>query len=175
MELEQVIANAGKLYTLPDICLQLKTLTEDGQSSAPEISRLVSTDTALSARLLKLANSPLYGFPSKVSSLSRAITLVGVEEMNSLALATAAAGMFRGVGGATIDIHSFWRHSVLTGLMMSQMAKALRTAISEELFLIGLLHNLGKLVVLEQVSHFAGTACEVADPKQLHWEREREV
>lgn len=175
MELEQVVAKAGKLYTLPDICLQLRLLTEDGQSSASEISRLVSMDTALSARLLKLANSSLYGFPSEVSSLPRAITLVGIEEMNNLALATAAAGMFRGVGGSSIDIHAFWRHSVLTGMMMAEMAKKLGTEKSEEMFLIGLLHNLGKLVILEQVAHFAGTACEVADPNQLNWEREREV
>jgi len=175
MELQQVVAQAGKLYTLPDICLQLRQLSGDGQSSAPEISRLVSTDTALAARLLKLANSPLYGFSSKISNLSRAITLVGVKEMNNLALATSAAGMFGGVGGSYIDIRQFWRHSVITGLMMSVMAEKLKAAGGEELFLVGLLHNIGKLVVLEQVAHFAGTACEVANPDQLLWEREREV
>ncbi len=175
MKLEQLVAQAGKLYTLPDICLQLRKLSEDGQSSAVEISRLVSTDTALAARLLKLANSPLYGFSSKVGTLSRAITLVGVKEMNNLALATTAAGMFHGVGGSQIDIHQFWRHSVTTGLMMAVMAEKLKKGSSEELFLLGLLHNLGLLVILEQETYFAGAASEVADPNQLLWEREREV
>ncbi len=146
-----LVAQAGKLYTLPDICLRLRELVADSNSSAVEIARLISNDPALTARVLQLANSALYGFRSRVSTVNQAITLIGTNELNNLALATAAVGVFNGVGGEMVDMRQFWKQSVYAALAARLLGRMGQLGMGELLFVAGLLSNIGKLVVVEQM------------------------
>ncbi len=173
-DLDKVIDNAGKLYTLPDICLRLRELIDEGGSAA-EIARLIQTDTALSARLLQLANSALYAFPARVASISQAITLVGTESLYQLALATSAAAVFKGAGGRFIEMKQFWRHSIYCALLTGAISKQQVGKGKEMLFVTGLLHNIGQLLLLEQLPDVAATALVTVNDRQYPWHRELEV
>ncbi|MCB1761151.1 MAG: HDOD domain-containing protein [Gammaproteobacteria bacterium] len=170
-----IVNLAGELYSLPDICLQLRYLSNQPTASAEEMARLIATDPALTARLLKLANSAYYGFPATVSTVSRAITLIGVREMNDLAFATSAASLFKGAGGELIDISQFWSQSVHTAIWAKGVARQLAGQEGEQLFVAGLLHNIGKLVMLEQSPSVAAAACYRDDETAPEWRREQQV
>ena len=152
MNLEFIAKSASQLFSLPEICIRLSDLVYDPDSSLQDIAELIAVDPSLSARLLKIANSSYYSFPSQVDTLSRAITLIGTADLYSLALATSTPDMFKALDGNDhINIEQYWRHSVITGLIGRSLGKQTNSRFSENLFLAGLFHNLGKLVILEQM------------------------
>ncbi len=79
----QFILEQGKLYTLPELYQQLEEKIQSSNASIEEIGLLINTDAALSARILKLANSPLYGFHSEINTLQRALNLIGLQEVKN--------------------------------------------------------------------------------------------
>lgn len=174
-DLEAVVHKAGKLFTLPDICLRLRELIDEG-GNADEIARLIHTDTALTARLLHIVNSALYALPAKIDSIDHAITLIGTKQLYELALATSAAATFKGAGGGYIDMKQFWRNSIYCGLFASLIYKQFVSSKDlERLFIVGILHNIGWLVMLEQVPDVAASALITANDRQYPWQREVEV
>jgi len=173
-DLDTAVQNAGKLFTLPDICLRLRELIDDGENAA-EISRLIQTDTALTARLLQIVNSALYSFPTQIGSIKQAITLIGTEQLYQLALATSAASTFKGAGGRYINMQQFWHHSLYCALLARLIYKNFVSKDAEILFVTGLLHNIGRLVMLEQVPDVAASALITVNDRQYPWQRELEV
>lgn len=151
MNLQIIARSASQLFSLPEICIKLQDLIYDPESSMSDIAQLISVDPSLSARLLKIANSSFYSFPSQIDSLSRAITLIGTADLYSLALATSTPETFESLDdNENIDMYRFWRLSVNTGLTSRLLAEELGLRHTEVFFLAGLFHNLGKLVILEQ-------------------------
>ncbi len=151
MNLKLIAKSASQLFSLPEICIKLQDLIYDPESSMSDIAQLISVDPSLSARLLKIANSSFYSFPSQIDSLSRAITLIGTADLYSLALATSTPETFGSLeDNEHIDMHRFWRQSVNTGLTSRLLAEELGLRHTEVFFLAGLFHNIGKLVILEQ-------------------------
>ena len=73
----QLIREAGDLVSLPEVCVRINQLVDDPTSSAQEIGQVISQDTALTARLLKIVNSAFYGFPGRIDTIARAITMIG--------------------------------------------------------------------------------------------------
>lgn len=149
MNLNELVRQAGRLYSLPDICLRLQELIAR-QASVLEIADLIALDPALTARLLRLANSSFYNFPAQVESVSRAVRLIGTNELYNLALATSAVAAFQRVPRELMDMDKFWEHSVYTGLIARGLGRRSGFRQGERLFAAGLLHNIGLLVLLEQ-------------------------
>jgi len=114
----------------------------------------------LTARLLKVANSSFYSFPAEIGTISRAINLIGTDQLMNLVLATSVAGSFSGVPNDVIDMDSFWRHNVDTALVARSLAAAGKLPDVERLFVIGLLHNVGKLIALTELPDLAKEALE---------------
>ena len=149
MSIHDVVKEAARLYSLPDICLQLQELISK-QASVFEIADQVALDPALTARLLKIANSPFYNFPMQVDSVSRAVRLIGTNELYNLALATSAVSTFNRLPRDVLDMESFWELSVHTGLVAKFLGKHCGFRQGERLFTAGLLFNIGLLALLEQ-------------------------
>lgn len=149
MNLNDLVRQAGRLYTLPDICFRLQELIAR-QASVLEIADVIALDPALTARLLRLANSSFYNFPAQVESVSRAVRLIGTNELYNLALATSAVSAFQRVPRELMDMDKFWEHSVFTGLVARGLGRRSGFRQGERLFAAGLLHNIGLLVLLEQ-------------------------
>ena len=174
LELTTIISHSGTLLTLPDICLQLKRIVDAPDSSANDLAGLIVKDPALTARLLKLVNSSLYFFPKQISSLSQAITLVGTKQLYTLALATSAAAIIRTAGGSYIELKTLWKHSVYSALIAQDIAGKTKQS-PENLFISGLLSNIGTLAVVKYAPDIAMNAIDPHDTNQLPWQREQEV
>ncbi len=172
LELKEFIANANKLFTLADICLHINSLVRDPNSSMDEIGRLVSHDPALAFRVLKLANSALYSHTNNIKTIEQALMKIGTDELCNIALATSAALVFRGVGQHRINLHDYWLHSVYSAMLARDIYQHYTKKNQGELFVAGLLHNIGLLVVLERLPYFAVSLADVVgrEKKALQFE-----
>lgn len=164
---------AGELFTLPDIVIRLQELIECDSSSVDDISEVVMLDPTLTAKILKIANSPLYSFPSQISTVSRAVSVIGMTELFNLALATSAvSSVSENVEG--IDIDFFWQVGVHCGLIGRELAAACKVRKKEKLFVAGLLHNIGELVALENNAELTQQALDVSSD-DVPWEKQQEL
>lgn len=149
MTLSEIVRQAGRLYSLPDICFRLQEAIQR-QATVHDIADLVALDPALSVRMLRLANSSFYSFPGQVDTVSRAVRLIGTNELYNLALATSAVATFARIPRQLLDMDAFWQHSVYTGLIARTLGRKLGFRNGERLFAAGLLHNIGLLLLIEQ-------------------------
>ena len=94
VSLEQLLSDAEKLISFPDVCIRINAMVNDPNVSATDIGNVIQQDPALTARLLRIANSPLYGFASKVDTVSRAVAVLGSKEIRDLVFATSALKAF---------------------------------------------------------------------------------
>ena len=147
LTLEKLIDQSGKLGTLPAIVSRIFEVMDDPNSTAIQIGRIINEDPALTARLLKLVNSPFYGFVSKVDTVYRAIALIGHRELHSVVLATSAVKVFDGIPADLVDMESFWRRSLNTAVVARVLAAFRREKEIERFFIAGLLHDIGSLLL----------------------------
>lgn len=174
IKITDIIENAGTLLTLPDICMQIKRLVADPASSINDLAGLISKDPALTARLLKIVNSPLYYFPGKISSVAEAIPLIGASQLHNLALATTAATIIQTVGGSYIEIKTLWKKAVYSAIFAKSISPN-KSKDGETLFVAGLLSDIGALAVVKYAPDIALTALSVPNKGQFPWQREKEV
>lgn len=150
---ETIVKHETELSSFPDIFFRIKEVLEDESASADRIAAVVSTDVGLSAKLIKLVNSPLYGFPQTIDSISRAVTLVGGKELSTLALGISAINYFKDIPPELVDMESFWRHSITCGIF-SKILASTQTGLSPERFFIGgLLHDVGRLILFKKLPY----------------------
>jgi putative nucleotidyltransferase with HDIG domain len=139
-EMRNFIMDTRTLPSLPGIVTKLNSLAENNKSSIPEMARLVSSDQVLSARILRLANSPSYGF-YRVSTISNAMILLGVDVVKSLVL---SSSIFAIMEQSAVGL---WEHSLGTGVAANIIAKRLNLPECEEIATAALLHDIGKVIV----------------------------
>ena len=148
--LEKLIEQSGKLGSLPAIVYRVFEVMDDPNSTAIQIGRIINEDPALTARLLKLVNSPFYGFVSKVDTVYRAIALIGHRELRSVVLATSAIKAFDGIPEDLVDMEAFWKRSLNTAVVARVLAAYRREKEIERYFIVGLLHDIGSLLLYLQ-------------------------
>lgn len=170
----ELAQKSTQLFSLPDIYLKLSRMLSDENSTADQMAEVISLDAGLSARLLKIANSSFYNFPAQIETIPRAITLIGSNELSNLVLATSVASSFSNIDPNLVDMDSFWRHNVDTGLVMRFLGKSAQIRDIERLFVVGLLHNLGKLLVLASEPEAANRILDNLEGEQP-WQREQSV
>jgi putative nucleotidyltransferase with HDIG domain len=146
----ELIKDIGGLVTLPDVYLRINQLVDDPNSTTEDIAKVVSRDPSFTVRLLRVANSALYGRSSTVDTVSRAITLIGTLQIRSLALSMSVASSFAGLPNELVSMENFWRHSLLCALIARHLAKEARRCDPEALFTAGLLHDIGELVIFNR-------------------------
>ena len=150
---ETIVEHETELASFPDIFFRIKEVLEDDAASADRIAKVVSTDLSLSAKLLKLVNSPLYGFPQTIDSISRAVALVGGKELSTLALGISAINYFQDIPPELVDMQSFWRHSITCGIFARMLAGTQSGLSPERFFIGGLLHDVGRLILFKKLPY----------------------
>jgi putative nucleotidyltransferase with HDIG domain len=138
------------LVSPPDICLRLFELIQAPTTGAKDIAAVVSVDPNLTARLLRLANSSFYNFSRKVDTISRAVMVIGTAELYQLVLSVSAVKTFTSLPNELVTMDTFWRHSVYTGLLARALAIRVNILHPERLFVAGLMHDIGSLVLYHQ-------------------------
>ncbi|MGB5538980.1 MAG: HDOD domain-containing protein [Gammaproteobacteria bacterium] len=172
---EQVTANA-QLLTLPAVYLRLKAVLDDPDYAVSDVEGAISSDPAIATRLLRQANSPYFGFASKIETISRAVGLLGSQQVHDLVLATSVAQTFSGISIEVMDMHAFWTRSVYCAVAARLLAVNCNILESERLFVAGLLRDIGHLVMYQSIPDESKAALLRAreDGRSLY-EVEREV
>ena len=155
---EDLVSRTADLVSLPDIYIRLKTVVDDPESSMADVADVVANDPALTARLLKIANSPYFGFPAKITTVARATSLLGTQQIHDLVLATTVAEAFSGIPSELISMQDFWSNSILCGLLCRRLAQECNVLDSERLFVEGLLHDVGHLIMYQGLPEASAAA-----------------
>lgn len=147
----KLLTGDAELVSLPGVYNHIVEVLNHPDSSSHKLAEVISKDANLTVRLLSLVNSPLYGFSGKIDSISRAVSLLGTNELTSLALGVSVVRQFKNIPTELLDMDSFWRHSIRCGLFARIFAKHLNLPGEEGFFTGGLLHDIGRLIILERV------------------------
>lgn len=150
---DTIVKHESELTSFPDIYFRIKEVLEDESASADKIAKIVSTDMSLAAKLIKLVNSPLYGFPQTIDSVSRAVALVGAKELSTLALGISAINYFHDIPAELVDMKTFWRHSITCGIFAKLLAGTQTGLAPERFFIAGLLHDVGRLIMFKKLPY----------------------
>lgn len=143
-ELELVIMSAGDLPTIPVVATKVLQLMQDEDATAEDLSRAVSSDPAVAARVLKISNSSFYGCQRQIQTLPHAIMMLGFVTLKSVVVAASAKQVYHPFG---LTEKLLWEHSFGAGLAARMIAVDTRKVNPDEAFLGGLFHDLGKQVM----------------------------
>ena len=157
------------LPTLPSVINKLNSLSDNEKSSVQEMARIVTSDQVLSARILRLANSPSYGF-YRVSTISNAMILLGVNVVKSLALSSTIFSIMEK------DSVGLWEHSLGVGVAANLIARKLELPECEEIATAGLLHDIGKIIIRLKSGEIEQDILKLVTERQIFiMEAEREI
>ncbi|MFZ7125424.1 MAG: HDOD domain-containing protein [Desulfobacterales bacterium] len=145
--IESVVRNIEDLPTLPRTVLRITEGINNPKSSARDLAKVITDDQVLTARLLKLVNSSFYGFPQRITTVTGAIVLLGFDAIRNLLLSTSVFDLFTGDTKALLaQREALWDHSLGTAVAAKAIAQELGSDRIEEIFVCGLLHDIGKIV-----------------------------
>ena len=145
--LERLVEETSTVYSLPLFYERLNETINHPRSSIDDIAKIITEDQGLTARLLRLANSPMFGCYAKVDSMTKAVTIIGTQQLRDLALAASVMGVFKGIPEDLLNMALFWRHSIACGIIARSLAVYLRESNVERLFVSGMLHDVGQVVL----------------------------
>lgn len=148
---ESLVNDIGELVSLPEVVLKINELVNSTESSATGIAQVISQDPGIATRILKVANSSMYGGQRQIDSISRAVTLLGTKQIRDLVLSTTAAKVFAGIPNDVISVEDFWHHSLYCALLARELAKLSRLGSADTMFTAGLLHDIGHLVMFNRI------------------------
>jgi HD-like signal output (HDOD) protein len=148
---KEIVNGIKDLPTLPEVVIGITQLVDDPDATAEDIYRIVSTDPALSATMLKLVNSAFYGMSRSVTSLEQAIRILGFVTVRNIALAAFVFDAFV-VGKGQFDYRAFWMHSIGSAVAAKVLAQRARIKECGEYFVHGLLHDLGMIVMMQYLA-----------------------
>ncbi|WDE04920.1 HDOD domain-containing protein [Thalassomonas viridans] len=173
MNAYEYASKANGSFALPDACFKVKALMDDETSNVEDFANVISVDPSMTSRLLKIANSAIYSFPGEISTISRAITIIGTQAIYNMMLVDIASSAFKHFANQAIDLKRFWRMSVFCGLATKNLAIKAGIRDIERMFVAGLLQNFGELVVAKFTPEVA-KRCENYSPEALPWQLQQE-
>jgi len=173
-----LIARIQSIPTLPTVAIRVMEITANPKSSANDLMDIISPDVSLTTKILKIANSPFYGLTREISSLQHAVTVLGFKEIRNLVISTVAFDSFKNLGeNSKFDINKFWRHSFYCALAAKTIAVDMKIE-SSELFVAGLVHDIGKLAMYITFPSEFMMQAEIMNPLKIKYtafEAEKDV
>ncbi|MBF0430278.1 MAG: HDOD domain-containing protein [Fibrobacteria bacterium] len=146
--LKDITNKLSDLPTLPTVVSQITQLMQNPRTSAAEVGEAITTDQSLTSKTLKLVNSAFYGFPGRIKTITHAIVILGFTTVKNIVLTASILNVIGKTGKSKeFDQEAFWLHSVSTGAIAKVLAELYKHKISEEAFIGGLLHDLGKVII----------------------------
>jgi HD-like signal output (HDOD) protein len=164
----------SEIFVMSDSFFRIKELIDDESSTIDDISDVILVDPALAATVLKLANSAFFNYPGKIDTVSKAVLVLGITEIYNLSIAYFSSQAFKTSSADQNYLDDFWERSVDCALLTKYLACRLKIRNGERFFILGLLHNLGELVV-QQVSPEKIEQCYSDDIASLPWLKQQEV
>ncbi len=150
-ELIQKITSGLNLKPLASNVHNLMSITQSPYCSTEEVAKEIILDQALSIRILKLANSSAYARGKRVTGLQPAISRIGIQTVRKLVMSLEILKQYEGIMSECIDVRLFWEHSIACGLIAASIGKAKQSTFADDYFLWGMLHDVGRLILVEQM------------------------
>lgn len=138
----QTLESLDELPSMPAVVGQALSLLDDPNANINQLANIISTDISITSQILKLVNSAYYGFPSQITTINKAMALLGFNKIKSLILGVAVKPMMLSDAGKTL-----WNHSLRCAVGAKYLAKNLEHGDPEEAFIFGLLHDIGKTIL----------------------------
>ncbi|KMP11189.1 hypothetical protein UR09_01575 [Candidatus Nitromaritima sp. SCGC AAA799-A02] len=149
LKLEDLLKDS--IASPPSLYLQLQKALQNPETTYVEFARIISSDIAFASRILRITNSPFYGFSNKVDSIVHAIDILGVEKLSDLAIAALVIDKFKGIPRDCINIEDFWKHSIGCGLATRAIAGLKNESDLDRYYICGLIHDIGSLLFYSQI------------------------
>ncbi len=147
-QLNQIIMSTRDLPAMPEVASKVLELSSDPNTSAHQLQQVISDDQAMTARILKIANSAMYSCSRKIKTLTEAIVMLGFNSIRSLVVTSAARNLYNTRNSRSgLKERLLWEHSIGAGFACRLLAQKQIPAMVEEAFLAGLMHDIGKLVL----------------------------
>ncbi len=146
---------------------EIETALQSPQCSLVTVGEAIEKDPDLTARLLRLANSSFYGYSSRLGTVTEAISLIGIQQVQDLIVASSIIERFTGVAEEFVSMESFWRHSLACGIGSRLLALEKRLPKPDKFFVAGLLHDVGRLVLFSQAPQAAQAVFELYRGERL--------
>ena len=177
-ELRRIVSQAQSLPTLPNLYTSIVNAVQDGKMSLAEIGELIAQDMAISSKILQLINSAFFGAPRRIANVPEAVCALGIETVKALVLSEAVFSTAPKDKITSFSIESLWRHSANTASIARTLAHAerLTTRSTDESFTAAFLHDIGKLVLAQNLPNEYAQVLELADKENvMDWQAEAEV
>jgi HD-like signal output (HDOD) protein len=150
VQLQEMLSRFEDLPTIPDILFRILKILDDPDSGAADLAEVVRLDAPLTARILRLANSPYYSVRGDMADIHRCIAVLGYRTIRQVAICVSVATSVVNAAARAngkLDYRELWRHSVAAGAIAKSLAEMVDYPEPEEVFTAGLLHDLGKFIL----------------------------
>jgi len=166
-ELLRAVKKALDLRPLGPTVSNVMAATQDPSCSVEDVAKEVSTDQALSVRLLKLANSSAYWRGKRINSVKAAVGRIGIETIRKLIMSLDILGQYEGTTGRHLDVRLFWEHCIGCGLIASTLGKLCEPQTCDEYFVWGIIHDVGRLIMVDQLREHYEQVWQTADTLEV--------
>lgn len=146
MQLDKLVGSIQDIPTLSTVALKINSEINKESLTADSLAKIISSDPSLLSKILRIANSAYYGLSGHVKTPQRAITVLGLNAIQSLSLTVSVFGFFS-ESKSVIDFPAFWHHSLGTAVASKTIAASVDLKSGEKAFICGLLHDIGKIVM----------------------------
>ena len=146
-QIDLMVDRLKNLPTLPGVALKIIDAVKDENANLDELGKILSLDPSLSGKILSLINSAFYALPAKVSSVSQAVKLLGVNAVKKVALGFSLLRLVKTNTGEEFNYAAFWRDSVMAAIVCRLLARKVMSSMAEDAFTLGLLHEIGRLAL----------------------------
>jgi putative nucleotidyltransferase with HDIG domain len=164
----RILNKMQDIKSFPQFVLETMKKLNDPESNAADVAQSLSRDEGLVLRILKLANSAAYGMTRNISNISEAIALLGYKSVSNIVLAaTVYSAMDKGLSGYALDRGELWRHSLMVAYTSRHLAKLTEKVSTEDAYVGGLLHDIGKVILNDYVRFGYGIIVKMVEEKHI--------
>ena len=172
----QFISDMAEDISMPEIYLGIRRLIDKQDARIEDYVKIIETDSMLSVRLIRMANSDFFGFPRKTKNLHQAIDMIGVRQLHDLLLGSLSLRTFSSIPEQILNLKAFWHYGVQCGIAASTIARHSSILTSNHYFTLGLLHEIGHAVMylkspelcIQVLDDSQTQNCEVTDLERVH-------
>lgn len=169
--MNELINSIKEFPAMPNVIVRALNVIKNPDSGTKELARIISYDQSLSTKVLTLVNSAYYGFPQQITSISRATSLIGMSKTKNLIMTVAMRPMLMNQSDKEL-----WRHSITVAVGCEYFAKYMKIMDNDEAFVIGFLHDLGKVVLslkdaklYQQVKDTVNTGANILEVERIYF------
>jgi HD-like signal output (HDOD) protein len=167
MRIEDLGKYLTDIPTLPMVAHEINLASVRDDFTAQSLGKIIEKDPPLTGKMLRLANSAYYGFARQVSTLDRAITLLGFNTIRNLALTVSVSQLFGGDRSSTVDLKGLWRHSLGCAVAARTLIERFDPGLAEEAFLSGIVHDIGAIILLNNFPEETTGALQMMAERQI--------